>query len=864
MFQRAASYIYQISQHYLNDAKNLPLNQDAALIRRKPLGYLYEGLTLSNIEDMIYSGEWLYEQVIDYFVINSTETVAGDGKTAYIPFQSPTLGILGRSWDEAGQQQSVAQKLNDTIGDAMINNGIPDFQFDPHLSECVETILFPYNPTGRHWIIIKASNSPIRTIIAYDSFRIGSECHEGTWECATQELQAFMTLLGYYHPAFFGDWPIPVLGPCVKQHCDDCGIFAIHNCRALLSDAVPMSMDVGDPTDYARRHRVHYLGEFLAMLEDKPLDTYVGNDSISDLGSEDEMERAHAEWVQSITYKSATASILKGSEHSLSLAAIVDKYVQRMGKRMITTRQNARACIQKLLKSSQCFIARDNGLWELDEKHEFWDMDSDLLFSSDRHITDDQADDIQHSFDLVICLYRRSSKIQHGSFENEGNEAGDRTDELYKSWFSRFGQHIEEHTQVTDPSEWEYGTRSRFSHCVAASSNNLLFSNCQVPKLTYTEDVNVRQLLKTINDNYNHRNRRCNVLILQTGLDGSTTLNDSWGNLHRQWPSINFHLTIAASLKMGATFPKVFKARGKSCWAHFEVRILDDLRRHSVEEMLKRDPKHGRLIATFYEISDMKESQRTINGKREANQSFSYAWYLTKSMGHRNRVSLSHRNERLCERCNEVTASIWHRGALDTENIICSDCVLVPIDERREEIHGSNSNSASDSDFDSDSDSDCDSDFDSASDSDSDSASDSASDSDPGSDSDDENNPAPITPSGPSATDFKGAKAPSKRSRPEPNDNNIAANVSVPKRNKTIAATNICSVCSATKSSGWFGKPPQQRLCRSCYYRAKVERTKATGEVCLVCGRNNRTRFYGKGSDRKCCTCRRQELKNMK
>ena len=70
---------------------------------------------------------------------------------------------------------------------------------------------------------------------------------------------------------------------------------------------------------------------------------------------------------------------------------------------------------------------------------------------------------------------------------------------------------------------------------------------------------------------------------------------------------------------MGATFPKVFKARGKSYWAHFEVRILDDLRRHSVEEMLKRDPKHGRLIATFYEISDMKESQRTINGKREAN-----------------------------------------------------------------------------------------------------------------------------------------------------------------------------------------------------------------------------------------------------
>jgi len=836
MFQRAASYIYQISQHYLNDAKNLPLNQDAALIRRKPLGYLYEGLTFSNIEDMIYSGEWLYEQVIDYFVINSTETLAGDGKTAYLPFQSPTVGILGRSWDEAGQQLSVAQKLNDTIGDAMINDGIPDLQFDPFLSEGVETVLFPYNPTGRHWIIIKASNSPIRTIIVYDSFRIGSDCHEGTWECATQELQAFMTLLGYYHPAFFGDWPIPVLGPCVKQHCDDCGIFAIHNCRALLSDAVPMSMDIGDPTDYARRYRVHYLGEFLAMLEDKPLDTYAGNDSISDLSSEDEMEEAHAEWVQGITYKSAIASILKGSEHSLSVTAIVDKYMQRMGKRMVTTRKSARNRVKKLLESSQCFIARDNGLWELDEKHRFWDMDSDLLFSSDRHIADDQADDIQHSFDLVICLYRKSSKARHGGFENEGDETGDRTDKLYKSWFSRFGQHIEEHTQVTDPSEWEYGTRSRFSHCVAASSNNLLFSNCQSLKPTYTEDVNVSQLLGTINDNYNYRNRRCNVLILQTGLDGSTTLNDSWGNLHRQWPSINFHLTIAASLKMGATFPKVFKARGTSCWAHFEVRILDDLRRHSVEEMLKRDPKHGRLIATFYEISDMKESQRTINGMREANQSFSYAGYLTRNVGYRNRVSLSHRNERLCERCNEVTASIWHRGALDTENIICSDCVLVvPIDERREEIHGSNSNSDSDSDSDPDS----------------------------GSDSDDRNNPAPITPSGPSATNFKGAKAPSKRSRPEPNDN-IAANLPVPKRNKTIAATNVCSVCSTTESSKWLGKPPQQRLCRPCYYRACAERTRATGEICLVCGRNNRAIFYGKGSDRKCNICRQKELRHMK
>lgn len=526
--------------------------------------------------------------------------------------------------------------------------------------------MFPYNPTGQHWVLVKASTYEGRSLVVYDSYDVFNEYHEPTWDCAVKELQLLMFVLGFYNPAFANHWPVPVLAPCVKQHLHDCGVFVIDNCRSLLGDILPESEDIGDPDRLAGDLRARYLGEFRAMLEGNPLEIYEADDDSLQPKTGNGFNYVHKDWAMSVTYKNAIAAILKGSGRPLSTQSILEMYARRT---RATGSHGTPPRMLEVLQTSTCFVQNASGYWELHAEQQFWGDDAEHLFSSDKHIADDKADDIKYSFDLVITMFRKSCKVKHGDWSNDLDRAESRANDVYESWFSIFGRDNEKHTKISSADEWVYGSRYTFSYCGAYSSNRLLFDT----DISRRADAAVARLLKRLDDAFFYSNERPRVLLLQTGLDGSTSANDSWGQIRRQWPNIDFHVTIVVPRDISLVFPEVFKMRGTTGWGHFEVERLDNLRRSNSTAAILQDPKHGRLIASLQDIEDLKRAHSLgLSKQRESLKIFTYAARLTYSK--RNMFDLYSCVDRICSRCEGGTADVWYRGKLSPESLLCSDC----------------------------------------------------------------------------------------------------------------------------------------------------------------------------------------------
>ena len=131
-FQLAASQFAKITDLFISSVEKLPLDRIAGLHQEAPPTYVYSGLTLSILEDLMYPGEWLEERVIDYFILTSSENTSTAG-IEYLPFQSRFMELL-RPWNENGDEEDVDVKLNRVILDAMTNGDTADMNVRSRVS----------------------------------------------------------------------------------------------------------------------------------------------------------------------------------------------------------------------------------------------------------------------------------------------------------------------------------------------------------------------------------------------------------------------------------------------------------------------------------------------------------------------------------------------------------------------------------------------------------------------------------------------------------------------------------------------------------------------------------------------------------
>jgi hypothetical protein len=142
----------------------------------------------------------------------------------------------------------------------------------PQLKIWATTVVFAWNPSGVHWVAVRAAiDEGEKSITVYDSFR-GTQGHPTTWRCA-KLLPKFCALIGLNHPPFQGRWPDASLCYLPYQRRDDCGILITWACRLLLAGGVELPY-VENGSQFANAMRPKLLGEIRAAINGDPLDTW--------------------------------------------------------------------------------------------------------------------------------------------------------------------------------------------------------------------------------------------------------------------------------------------------------------------------------------------------------------------------------------------------------------------------------------------------------------------------------------------------------------------------------------------------------------------------------------------------------------
>ncbi|KAH4107053.1 hypothetical protein HBI18_046530 [Parastagonospora nodorum] len=245
----------QIKRQYELSESTIPL--PLMLLKHQPVPLFWDA-----IRCLSESGAWIDGTMIDWLLMTSEANAEVD----FIPTNCALyMDTISQTWtsdkDKGKSEEALMVRLT-----ALISTG-PIDKYRIPIKAKATTLLFPWNPSGVHWVLVVAeiASNGVRNIQILDTINNAGRRHQATWR-QTGVLGLFLELLGQYHHTFSGAWPKSVSpGFTVRQVDDDCGVFTVWNARhILLGQEIP---DTLDAFELASLLRTSYIGSVRSAIE---------------------------------------------------------------------------------------------------------------------------------------------------------------------------------------------------------------------------------------------------------------------------------------------------------------------------------------------------------------------------------------------------------------------------------------------------------------------------------------------------------------------------------------------------------------------------------------------------------------------
>jgi hypothetical protein len=215
------------------------------------------------------AGTWIDGIIIDWLLLCSDTTNTIDFVPTSCPLYAESISITWTSKkDQSRSEEALTLRLVELLSSGKKK------KHSILIKAAATTIVFPWNPSGVHWVLVVATALPgaARVVQVYDTYNARGQRHQATWR-HTSVLPLFLVLLGLCHPVFHGVWPSTVTqGRTVRQRGDDCGVFTVWTARHLLSGShIP---DTTNALGLADVFRTRYVGAIRSAIEGTPVDEW--------------------------------------------------------------------------------------------------------------------------------------------------------------------------------------------------------------------------------------------------------------------------------------------------------------------------------------------------------------------------------------------------------------------------------------------------------------------------------------------------------------------------------------------------------------------------------------------------------------
>ena len=589
-----------------------------------------------HIKVLSRSGGWINDSIIDT-LFWTTPPPSGN-----MDFISPGNKFY--------QQFLGAEGSKEILEEALASDTLPPS--GPGLKKNTDTMVGIWNPTNTHWVMFVASAAgEERSITLYDS----CSRHSSTWK-KTDMLPLVMELMGRFHHEFEGKWPRDIQrGKTIRQEAADCGPFSIYGARCILAGK---KIEVHKKSKTFGRHlRTKYVGEIRALVENAPFDQYDpfadaiwdanrddsgddtdedvpgkdrGDGAISDAGpdagsSDSDSDSDGKSKVESTAARRrafqkndqddiALQALLKKStyrERAISILGSIELSWHKLAEihqvRSQAISRNSDVSATEALTRFKAFTRVKNASLMITERKEQGvqyysrnplntsytpNPDTAGIFATPQHVKVD-ADDIDRGYDLVVVFTRQSAPT-FAAIEQGLDKHTMRANEIYSAWHSIFNRFNDEHELVDEENDiaGERNFRMHVNLQIGSSNAPLLEGDSNARHRETTRMQSILRAIGELRDNPK-------VLLLQVGLDASTTHTDSFRALinHTGFKDIQFFLTIAVQDFISTRYPQVFFSRyGFTAWGHWDVRKLVDVQRRGASTQLAQEPSYARLI----------------------------------------------------------------------------------------------------------------------------------------------------------------------------------------------------------------------------------------------------------------------------
>jgi hypothetical protein len=166
------------------------------------------------------AGTWIDGIIIDWLLLCSDTTKIID----FVPTSCPLYAeSISNTWTSKKDQSRSEEALTLRLVE-LLSSGKKE-KHSILIKAAATTIVFPWNPSGVHWVLVVATALPgaARVVQVYDTYNARGQRHQATWR-HTSVLPLFLVLLGLHHPVFHGVWQqyprhnkCPRLGRCTPH-----------------------------------------------------------------------------------------------------------------------------------------------------------------------------------------------------------------------------------------------------------------------------------------------------------------------------------------------------------------------------------------------------------------------------------------------------------------------------------------------------------------------------------------------------------------------------------------------------------------------------------------------------------------------
>jgi hypothetical protein len=609
--------------------------------------------TYEEVERWASSGIWVDSSVIDILMLNTLNVVP---HTEYIP---TTSGIYMNTL-----RRIIGDPTSRVIEDAYTKVAAKGRieAYDPKLKGDTQTLVFPLNLSGTHWVFahVSSSTQSPRTIRIYDSLRNKCAVTLSQLHYIIQSIQ----LIGRYNPSFAFDWNGTIAyGRTVTQILPDCGPIVVWGMRTVLTGRI-VDFDCDNPIKFRDNIRLSGIREIYHIFVKS---------------TREELLRVQRDMIQ--LHKSTdpaqhTNVTLKGRDYfsayfrAVTLDGAISAVISSIRTHGIPPTPQMVEWLLLARWEGIGFPKSDVNLLRFTIDYFNFDLDRETnphalttgLFFYNHHLSS-PADDLHDTFHLVLAVVRQSnnrsvSALLRSEFEFQDQKANYDTiaHQLYRQWSSVFDRvrtrfKFGPTGNVTYPYHWD-------TYLMGVRSSNSSLGNPRLADSHMPEDKRIDKLLRSCADAHT----RPRVLFLQAGADGITTQNDTWRSFIEQYPTIDLNLTTVArsTHTIVQAHPEVWTVRHKYGFAHHSFRRLSLVLELRIAASHSLDPSH----AIFVSWLDSFAEKNTTSRIRERGLGIEMQ---------RTRVVHEIPNK-LCKECGRtVPGSVWIRGNSTACSVRCSE-----------------------------------------------------------------------------------------------------------------------------------------------------------------------------------------------